>query len=713
MNKWYLFCFVCFAVFLTIPVQTQAQPGNKLLRQKAEFNEIPIIQLNVSQAKLSQLKNSQNDFKNKVFAFGLPVGINLLNSGIWLGDDGYSIWALGVSSPGAKSLSLILKDVEIHAGAQINVFNSQFQLVAGPFNRHQINKNGMLITPFVQGDFFYLQYTIPNKQAIGALTIESAQYDFVGIIKDGRFGLSDACHVNVNCYPGDLYKNARNAVVRLAINKITETEFCTGTLLNNQKNDETPYILTARHCINKNIHANRTIVYFNYQSEGCENTTDSEFTSEFGAELVATAPNLDFALIKLDKKLDYRHKPYYSGWDADDFLVDEGFGIHHPQGDVKKISFFSSQLNTSSYNTTGTEFDNNTFWQVEEWSTGVTESGSSGSALFNTSGQVIGTLTGGAASCSSPFSDYYQKFSESYNRYAIPGEQLAIWLDPENTGINYMQGYDPFENFEQGLELSNIDSSEMVTSIINNNWGYITGHSAGMATQFAEKFESDSAAWLIGFTINAAKVYAASDSSAISFKVWDGNNSPMNEKYSKTMLLDELSMGKNMFYLKDKVEVNTSFFLGYELYYKQPTDTFAVFHSAPNTQTKQGSAWARYYSWVPFNQYVNNAFISLDIQPVIINKPVNNDELPGKFEEPFIIYQQSPGIYKVYLNEAPINSILGSIYNSMGQQVKTFRMDVYQFVYEIDASQYRSGVYFVQLFYKNKYLTKKFILSNH
>jgi hypothetical protein len=67
-------------------------------------------------------------------------------------------------------------------------------------------------------------------------------------------------------------------------------------------------------------------------------------------------------------------------------------------------------------------------WEVV-WGEGVTESGSSGSPLFNAERQVIGQLCCGTSFCSDPDGlDWYGK------SFASSWAQLSGYLDPAGTG---------------------------------------------------------------------------------------------------------------------------------------------------------------------------------------------------------------------------------------------------------------------------------------
>jgi hypothetical protein len=125
--------------------------------------------------------------------------------------------------------------------------------------------------------------------------------------------------------------------------------------------------------------------------------------------------------------------------------------IHHPAGDRKKISKNNKLLDSSEWESDNRTFPKNTHWWVTSWDSGITEGGSSGSALFNTLGQVIGQLEGGWGGCLSnntnDGSDLFGKIAYSWNNGNNPdGNRLDYWLDPTGTGAEILNGYDPHKN---------------------------------------------------------------------------------------------------------------------------------------------------------------------------------------------------------------------------------------------------------------------------
>jgi hypothetical protein len=116
---------------------------------------------------------------------------------------------------------------------------------------------------------------------------------------------------------------------------------------------------------------------------------------------------------------------------------------------VKKLAKENNTLSSTAYYSS-TADPAGTHWRIADWDLGVTEPGSSGSALFDaTSHRIVGDLSGGDAACSGGTDnnapDWFGKLSYSWgnNGATDSRRRLRDWLDPNNTGIISVAGKAP------------------------------------------------------------------------------------------------------------------------------------------------------------------------------------------------------------------------------------------------------------------------------
>jgi hypothetical protein len=190
-------------------------------------------------------------------------------------------------------------------------------------------------------------------------------------------------------------------------------KFCTGAMINNVKNDGKQYLLTANHCVFADL--SNSIAGFNYERLGCGTGSVSSSQTAHGMKLLSRGSTSDFALFEVVEKIPQAYNVYLSGWDAriPDVSKSQTYaGIHHPSGDMKKISLYTGKLQFASWSEGPSK---KYHLAISRWSRGVTEPGSSGSPLFNSEGNLIGQLHGGSSSCTNlEGSDLYGGFAFSY-----------------------------------------------------------------------------------------------------------------------------------------------------------------------------------------------------------------------------------------------------------------------------------------------------------
>lgn len=392
------------------------------------------------------LLESKADFHKKL-KFAKPFSLNITpkTDGQWLETTEGKIWLWAAYSPNAFSLNLIFENFNIPPKAKLFIYNEERTEILGAFTNENVNELGTLAVAPLRGDKIIVEYYEPNSADFnGNFTITQLAHDYIGVFrllnqKDGQFGLSEDCQVDINCDLGDDHQVEKHSVCRIIISGMY---LCSGALINNQRMDATPYFLTANHCVEDNQQAGQTVFYFNYESPSCDGVDGSTDQTLSGALMRATISNIDFALLEIIDEIPTYFYPYFAGWNATEDIEYEAFCIHHPMGDVKKISYTANQPATATWN--GTEpLDPNTHWKINDWTFGATEGGSSGSPLFDINKRIIGDLTGGSSNCAAPYNDYFSKISSAWNNYPYEITSLKPWLDPDDTGILILNGFDP------------------------------------------------------------------------------------------------------------------------------------------------------------------------------------------------------------------------------------------------------------------------------
>jgi len=398
-----------------------------------------------------------SDEKNGVLrkvARSILVDINLDNSGTWdVLPGGDRIWRLKIKSEGALALGVYYNQFQLPAGARLYLYNEDHTQILGAYTNENNNESGLFATELIAGDSFTLEYFEPSRtKGFSKISISEIAYvyrDYKNRNGQKDFGDSESCEVNINCTPeGTNWQDEKKGVARLFLKVGTSYGWCSGTLLNNEREDCTPYFLTADHCGNGASTADLTqwVFYFNYEATACADpTSEPTSVSMTGCTLKAHGGNQgnsgsDFFLVQLSQTPTFN--PYYNGWDRNNTPASSGVSIHHPAGDIKKISTYTAALTSSSWGGSVP----NTHWTVVWAGTtnghGVTEGGSSGSPIFNSAGQVVGDLTGGGSYCTALTSpDQYGKFSYSWDQNGTTADaRLKDWLDPDNTGITTLNG---------------------------------------------------------------------------------------------------------------------------------------------------------------------------------------------------------------------------------------------------------------------------------
>ena len=302
----------------------------------------------------------------------------------------------------------------------------------------EVEESETVWSPIVEGDTIGIEITLPSRDALSdfSFRIEKVSHIYAPMGQRGHVPKQLQCanHVDVQCR-SRIVGDQQDAVGRIVFEVDEFTVVCSGTLLNDTRDDGyIPYFLTAHHCVSTNAVARTIEARWFYQRASCgsERIDPRDETTLGGAVVLATSAAQDSTLLRFRRSLPGGLT--YSGWSADPLSYPaQVYGIHHPDGDVKKYAGGRATghedltLCDDPENTVGCQTVRETI--VVPWSDGTTEGGSSGSGLFDGE-NLIGVLFAGGGTCAETI-DNYGPFQHFYPR-------IRRWLSPDPYSLPFV-----------------------------------------------------------------------------------------------------------------------------------------------------------------------------------------------------------------------------------------------------------------------------------
>lgn len=480
---------IIIAVFsMTLSLNTQAQRSMQGLPQSSLYQDLPLkIDFRQFEAPDMAVIEAEDlaDPSPYRAAVAVPVNLNIDNSGEWTElPDGGKIWRLRLEVKGALALGVYYDNFWLPYGGELHVYNEDKTQIIGAYTEDNNNPDCMFANQLVQGDVVTLEYYQPAEQSIEPLiSISEVAYAYRGVYFESSPERSKSlwCMININCSPeGDNWQDEKKGIVKQLMKIGVNYYLCSGSLLNNTEQDLTPYVLTAHHC-GEGATANdlnQWIFYFNYEASTCTGTWGPTNQTMTGCDLKAQGglfPGSDFLLVELKYNVPVSYDPYFNGWDRTNIGADSGVNLHHPAGDIKKVTTFNIQATSSQWNNNGVLSHWKIYYQTTPHGTSITEGGSSGSPLFNQDGQVVGDLTGGPADdCDNPAYSLYGKVYWSWDQVGVGiNQRLKPWLDPGNYGPEkwdgIYSGIEPTPDFSADQTILQVGESVNFTDMTSGN----------------------------------------------------------------------------------------------------------------------------------------------------------------------------------------------------------------------------------------------------
>ncbi|MBQ7735173.1 MAG: T9SS type A sorting domain-containing protein [Bacteroidales bacterium] len=447
------------ALFLTgYTAKAQMSYGGEPYSFKNTISQVvPTIEIEALDAEALLAEDAAIPGKDHPLRIGVTKEVNysMENSGrMDMLPDGGRVWRIAFHMEDATFTSMNFSKFNIPDGAELYLYTPDREYVIGKFiNKNQM-EDGTFYPQEMPGEDIVVEYYEPANVAFnGELVINQISqgyYDFFHIKAiEGQIGNAEGtCHPNAICYDATWHAQI-NSVVCYTMTSGMSVYMCSGAMVNNTRNDNTQYLLSANHCYESGTWK----FYFGYQATSCSGNNGSVLKTATGYELKAKDDgnsSSDFMLVKITGTINPSYDVYLAGWNctnANPTNPTSCAAIHHPGGDIKKFSIPQTLRNGAQvYSNMGK------FW-VTTWalSTGTTEQGSSGSPLFNKDKLIVGQLYSGSSSCTAydqyhvgpSGEDFYGKLSNSWENggsSTANSKKLKPWLDPANTGATTLQG---------------------------------------------------------------------------------------------------------------------------------------------------------------------------------------------------------------------------------------------------------------------------------
>jgi lysyl endopeptidase len=398
--------------------------------------------------RVEAMRKKNSEPGNKVLWIGLerelptPIDAKAL---AWqpTADGGHSA-RLSAGSPGAAALRLGLDIAELPAGAELRFAaegtDVSVTAATGGERIAQMRRiDPIFWSPVTEGDRQVVELYLPAgaDPALVRLSLRTLSHLVVsptGSLAAAKVNESDSCHFDAKCMqnPSSGYINAKNAVARMLFQKNGQGGLCTGTLLNDtDTSTQIPYLFSAAHCFESQTVANTLTTFWFYEASSCDSRDlDGSAVRQVGggSQLLHASAASDVLMVRLNSAPPAG--AHFLGWDAaqistgTDILV-----LHHPRGDVKKVSLGKMTGIGGSTLTSGS------FYKAG-YTHGTTEGGSSGCGLLTLADgayRLRGGLLGGAASCANSGTIGAPGNSDDFSRLDLAFSNLSQYLQPTST----------------------------------------------------------------------------------------------------------------------------------------------------------------------------------------------------------------------------------------------------------------------------------------
>lgn len=544
------FTLLIFTFSASSQIKTRKLSKNEFRKVKGASveGEVPVIKMesfDISELEKEDRQRAK-DGKPLRFAKSFKVNINTNNSGSWFDVEDARIWKLRIESTNAFSISLRFDLFKLSENATLYIYNEEKDILVGPITAENNRQNSRLSTDVIEGQTLTLELIEPKGTKVPSkIRISNVVHGYRNIFQES-YGDSGSCNIDVECPLGNGWEEETEAIAWILLNG--STQLCTGSLLNNTCQDFTPLFLTAFHCLDQNSNGvlssseiqdaeQNWVLRFKWKSPSCNGSNSYAYsTYNLDSDLLASWKETDFALFELDQRPE---NASYLGWDRRDRIPNPVTIIHHPAGDVMKISQDSDNPQAVQFFSTP-----NSHFFVDDWDQGSTTGGSSGAPYFDENKRVIGQnhAGDGLQDCDPNKGSYFGRLWRSWDGGGTSSTRLRDWLDPGNTSLSTINTVSMDHNYlvcgNTTFNLNGLPGNVSVnwsvspTSAFGNDYG--TGNS--FTTWPSSGYTSASG------TVTAQINDNCGGQETITFDVWSGRPKSVTGNLSGPSTVDKNNM---------------------------------------------------------------------------------------------------------------------------------------------------------------------------
>ncbi|MFC2100270.1 PKD domain-containing protein [Bacteroidota bacterium] len=149
-------------------------------------------------------------------------------------------------------------------------------------------------------------------------------------------------------------------------------------------------------------------------------------------------------------------------------------------------------------------------------------------------------------------------------------------------------------------------------------WGWVPGHNSDTIKEYADLFTNNQIGTISEVRVDVSRSYAGSTQSYVTFKIYSGGAYPGTVLGSQQVPISNFTIGQiDTVNFTTPVYVNGDFYVGFELNYTTPLDTFCTYCALDRGPSGSNTAFLKYNnSWTDFAT-LWGIYTSIYIEPIL------------------------------------------------------------------------------------------------